>query len=297
MNKSHPLQGLPAPDFALHDPGMAIASIFRPVCRGRRPRGLDLTHKFNGFSLRFTCFEWLDVRDQSVLLGLCGLAGIARSEISAQSAGDIGQQLWVSLKPAEQAVIDKAVVITTSLYQVLDAARLKDNGATGYDRLREILYRLAQVGCRARTADGYDWSMRLLSYAAKPDGVVSVALNGRFAAALAGQHIKTSLVERHSLPTEISELLHCYLTAWVREGRTQRSSVDKLVARIWGIESAKEDTARKRRERMREALDAVGGLPGWSVEVEGRGTTAMATVARSRVGGLPGASSGETVTF
>jgi len=289
MSKSRPLQGLPAPDFALHDPGLAIASIFRPVCRGRRPQGLNVSHAFDGLSLQFTCFEWLDVRDQSVLLGLCGLAGISSSEISALSAGNIGQQLWLDLEPTKQAVIDKAVVITTSHYQVLDAARLKDNGATGYDRLKDMLYRLSQVGCRARTDDGYDWSMRMLSYAARPDGGVSVALNGRFAAALAGQHIKTSLVERHSLPTEISELLHCYLTAWVREGSTQRSSVDKLVARIWGIESAKEDTARKRRERVREALEAVGKLAGWSVEIEGRGTTAIATISRSKVTSLPSA--------
>lgn len=287
MTKSRPLQGLPAPDFSLHDPGLAIASIFRPVCRGRRPQGLNVSHAFNGLSLQFTCFEWLDVRDQSVLLGLCGLAGISSSEITALSAGQIGQQLWLDLEPTQQAVIDKAVVITTSLYQVLDAARLKDNGSTGYDRLRDVLYRLSQVGCRARTADGYDWSMRLLSYAARPDGGVSVALNGRFAAALAGQHIKTSLVERHSLPTEIAELLHCYLTAWVREGSTQRSGVDKLVVRIWGIESANEDTTRKRRERVREALEAVGNLAGWSVQIEGRGIAAIATVSRSKLTSLP----------
>jgi hypothetical protein len=283
MNKARLLRGVPTPEFAIHDPGLAIASIFRPVCRGRRPQGFSLTQSFDGLSLQFTCFEWLDVRDQSVLLALCSLAGISNEEPHAQSHGALGQQLWQHLQPTQQAVIDRAVVIHTTAYQLLQTAAFKDQSTQGYKRLYDILYRLAQVGCRARTETGYDWSMRLLSYASRPDGSINVALNGRFAAAFSGQHIRTSLVERRSLPTEIASLLHCYLTAWVRPGWSQRSGVDKLTQRIWGLDSANESTARKRRERTREALEAIDRLEGWSVQVLGRGSTSMATVTRSNV--------------
>lgn len=280
MNEPRVLYGVPAPDFARHDPATGLASIFRPVARGRRPRGLDVTHAFDGLSLRFTCYEWLDARDQSVLLATCGLAGIASQELTAESPGHIGQQLWLDLEPMQRAMVDRAVVITTSYYQLRDAAGLTDDGGGGYERLKEMLYRLSQVGCRARK-DGYDWSMRMLSYAARPDGSIDIALNGRFAGALAGQHIRTSLAERHSLPSELAELTHCYLTAWIREGHRQKVGIDKLTARIWGVDSAKAETTRKRRERMRDALVSIGELPGWTVEIDGRGEKAMAEIHRS----------------
>lgn len=279
-----PLFGVPAPDFAMHDTATALASIFRPVCRGRRPQGLDVTYKFDGLSLRFVNFEWLDVRDQSVLLACCALAGIGNQDLNRDAPGEIGQRLWLDLEPKEKAVIDRAVVITTTWYQLLDAAGMA-SGKLDYERVKDILFRLSSTGCRAKK-DGYDWSMRLLSYAARPDGSISIALNGRFAAALAGQHIRTSLKERWALPSEIAELSHCYLTAWIREGHHQRVALDKLVGRIWGIESANDETARKRRERLKDALQAIGELPGWTIEIEGRGEHAMATIWRGASSGF-----------
>jgi hypothetical protein len=185
-----------------------------------------VTYLFDGVSLRFTCFEWLDVRDQSVLLACCGLAGIGSQNLDCDAPGEIGQRLWLDLEPREKAVVDRAVVITTTWYQLLASAGMETTGEHHYERIKEILYRLAQVGCRAKTDDGYDWSMRMLSYAARPDGSISIALNGRFAASLAGQHIRTSLKERRALPSEIAELTHCYLTAWIREGHHQRVGLD-----------------------------------------------------------------------
>jgi hypothetical protein len=234
-------------------------------------------------SLKFTCYEWLDVRDQSVLLALCALAGLSNEELRAKSRGALGKQLWRHLQPTEQAVTDRAAVIHTTLYQLMQTANFTDLSTQGYKRLNLILYRLSQVGCLASTENGYHWSMNLLSYALRPDGSINVALNGRFASAFTGQHTRTSLVERRSLPTEIAALLHCYLTAWVRPGGTQRSGVDKLTQRIWGLDSANESTARKRRERTREALEAINRLEGWTVKIVGRGSASIATVTRPSV--------------
>ncbi len=276
-----PLFGVPAPDFAMHDPATALASIFRPVCRGRRPKGLDVTYAFDGLSLRFVNFEWLDVREQSILLACCALAGISSQDLDREAPGKIGQQLWLDLEPKEKAVIDKAVVVTTTYYQLLESAGMA-TGKLDYERLKEMLFRLASTSCRAKK-DGYDWSMRLLSYAARPDGSISIALNSRFSAALAGHHIRTSLKERQALPSEIAELTHCYLTAWIREGHHQRIKLDNLAVKVWGVESANGETIRKRRERIGDALRSIGDLSGWKVDVSGRGEHAMATIWRVRV--------------
>jgi hypothetical protein len=178
--------------------------------------------------------------------------------------------------------VDEVKVVTTTFYQVRLAARFTDNGRDGYQRLRDILYRLSQVGCRVRSDDGYDWSMQLLSYLSNSDGDVSVALNSRFAKALlaGGQHVRTSLVERHSLPNEIAQLLHCHLTAWVRVGSSKKSRIDLLAKRLWGEMSVNEATTRKRRKTVREALTAVGDLPGWSVQIGSVGVRQLATIQR-----------------
>lgn len=274
--------GVPAPDFALHDPATALSSIFRPVCRGRRPKGLDITNTFAGLSLRFTCFEWLDVRDQSVLLGAIGLAGISSETLDKGSSGPIGKQLWLDLKPEDRAVDDVTVTFKTSYYQLLDAAGGTQSGQQHYEALKDALYRLSQVGCRAKT-NGYDWSMRLLSYSANDnDKTVRIALNTRFAAAFAGQHINISLEERNTLKGEISALVHCWLSAWCREGQCGKIGTDKLVAKIWGNETLNDGTARTRRKRLSDALIEIGELPGWTVKFTGRGGTAMVLIWRSK---------------
>jgi hypothetical protein len=276
---SRPLFGVPAPDFAMHDPGTALASIFRPVCRGPRPKGLDVSTTFDGLTLRFVNFEWLDVREQSILLACCALAGLGSQEITRDAPGEIGKKLWTDLEPKERAVTDRGVVIVVSYYQLMQAAGLPTN-KYGYERVKEMLFRLSATTCRAKK-DGYDWSMNLLSYAARPDGTISIALNGRFADALAGQHIRTSLLERRSLPSEIAQLMHCALTAQIRKGHHQRVRLDVLAERVWGG-PAREDARRKRRERIGDALRAIGQIPGWRVDIQGRGEHAMATIWHSQ---------------
>ena len=279
--KRRSLFGVESPDFAMHDPGTALASVFRPVCRGRRPKGMDITQTFDGSSLRFVNYEALDVRDQSLLLACIGLAGISSVTLDKDASGPIGKQLWLNLEPEKDAVFDQAVVVHTSYYQLLASAGYKSDGKIEYEQLKESLFRLSATTVRAQK-DGYDWSMKILSYSAN-DKTVRIALNGRFAAALAGQHVRVSLEERFSLKSEIAELVHCYLTTWVRPGEHQCTGLDRLVARIYGVESIDPATTRKRRERMRDALtDEIDGLPGWSVTFIGKGGTSQATIWRSK---------------
>lgn len=267
--------------FALHDPATALASLFRPVCRGRRPLGLKVFSEFDGFDLMFTCYEWLDTRDQSILLAAVGMAGIEGVALSASAPGEIGQQLWTDLEPAEDALKGKAVVITTTYYALLEAAGLPTRGAD-YERVKDILYRLAQVGCRVKK-DGYDWSMRVLSYASRPDGTIHIALNDRFAQALAGQNVRVSLDERRQIKGDTAQVLHAWLTATTRAGsKGLWMGLDAISVRVWGVEAQNAGTQRKRRHALVEALAEIEAI-GWKIEQKGRGTRHQVRVARPKI--------------
>jgi len=267
--------------FAKIDPSLAIASLFRPITRGRRPKAFEMTTENDGLRLRWRSFEHLDSRDQSVLYACAALALLEENgNLSADSNGPIGKQLWLDLEPSERAVKDNAVAYDTSYYKILEAAGMESSGKHHYDRLKAILDRLSDVSIRAQK-DDYDWKMRLISYAAKPDGRVSIALNARMAAALAGQHVKVNLEERRTLGSNDTEhIAHGWLSAWLRPGKTAVIGVDKLALKIWGTESAKEATTRKRRERTVKALQQISSLAGWRVSIEGKGKAAKATISR-----------------
>jgi len=268
--------------FARQDPALALVSIFRPVCRGRRQGGLTIKHEHSGLKLKFNVWQALDSRDQSVLLGAIALAALTRTNsLGAEVEHPRGQQLWLNLKPTESAVMDRALVVKTTRYALLQAAGLHDKGQN-YGLLEDCLERLSMVGCRARK-EGYDWSMRLLSYAETPEGNLHIALNPRFAQALSGHHVHVSLTERKALNGDTAKLAHAWLSAWLRQGSTNSIRLDRLAEKIWGPPSETPATNRKRRERTWKALEEIGKLSGWLVKIEGQGAKAKASIKRPRM--------------
>lgn len=269
--------------FALHDPATALASLFRPVSKGRRPSGLKVESEFNGYRLMFTCFEGLDVRDQSILLAAVGIAGFDQLTIGANTEGEIGSKLWADLEPSDRAQAGSAVIATTTLYALMGAAGMPTRG-DDYDRVKDILYRLSQVGCRVRK-DGYDWSMRLLSYCANPDGTIHIALNERFATAMGAgeQSIRVSLDERRNISGETGQVLHAWLTAITRPGsKGVWMGLDAIAIRVWGVESKNGNTVRGRRALLLEALVEIEAQ-GWKVEQKGRGARHQVRLTRPKV--------------
>lgn len=278
---------------AKHDPATALASLFRPITRGRRPGGLEITSKFAGMDLKFMVWKALDTRDQSVLLAVIGMAGIENAELTANASGQRGQQLWLDLNPQENAQSDRAIVVTTSIYNLVHAAGMSDNGQkyrmidpkTGeklnIGEIEDCLTRLSMVGCVAEK-EGYRWSMNLLSFAQAPDGRLNIALNSRFANAIGGQYVHVSLAERRELHhSEPAQLAHAWLSAWLKHGKTQSISLDKMAEKVWGAKSKNESTNTTRRARIKEALLDISQLSGWNLKIEGRGKKAIATIKRA----------------
>lgn len=272
--------------FARSDRATAMASLFRPITKGRRPLGLKVPVEYEDTKLTFTSFEWLDSRDQTILLSLIGLAGIESVHIGAESSGEIGKKLWNGLNPLNSALGENGAVVETTLYKLLQAAGMGDDAKT-YTRVKDILDRLSQVNCKAQS-DGWQWSMRFLSYAFNEDGTLVVALNARFAQALAdgSTYARINLEERRQLDGDIAQLVHSWLNATVRAGNNFSIGIDKLVIRIWGFESQKDATKRKRRALVIAALDEIRSLKGWQVTVSGRGIEAMATIKRPKLIGF-----------
>lgn len=269
--------------YAKHDPATALASIFRPTKKGeKRQKGLEVQAEFGGCTLLYTCWEYLDSLDQTVLLAAIGMAGMQDVHLTGDAPGPIGQQLWLELMPEETATNGYAAIVITSRYALLEAAGMSKS-KNDYERLKSILYRLAQVGCRAKM-DGNDWSMRLLSYAAQSDGTIHIALNQRLAAALAGQHVKVSLDERRQLSGDITKILHVWLSASIRSGATSYwMRLDTLAERVWGEEAADDTTLRDRRSKMRLSLKEIAAKLGWKVEVKGIGARSQAQITRPNV--------------
>ena len=269
-------------DHARTDPALALVSLFRPVCRGRRPRGLTYEHEHNGLRLKFNVWIGLDSRDQSVLLGAVGLAGMLAAVeethgLSANVSHSRGQELWLGLRATDSAIVDCAIVVKTTRYALLHAAGLDDKGRN-YRLLEDCLERLSMVGCRARK-DGYDWSMQLLSYAETPEGQLHIALNARCAEALTGHHVHVSLIERRALHGDTARLTHAWLSAWLRQGNTNTIRLDRLAEKVWGPSSTNGSTNRSRRERITKALQEIS-KQGWKVYITGRGGSSKASIKR-----------------
>lgn len=273
-------------NFARTDRATATASLFRPITRGKRPIGLKVIADYDETKLTFTSYEWLDSRDQTILLALIGMAGIESVNITSDASGEIGKKLWAGLNPLNSALGDYGAVVETTLYKLLQASGMPDDTKT-YTRVKEIIYRLSQVNCRAQS-EGWEWSMRFLSYAFHDDGTLVVALNARFAQALTqgSTYARINLEERRQLDGDIAQLVHSWLNATVRAGNTFQIGIDKLVIKIWGVEAKIDATSRKRRTLVVRALEEISELKGWKISFRGRGLDTIATIKRPKMLGF-----------
>lgn len=284
------------PTYALTDPATALASIFRPVpAKGMRERGLIIKASFDGFDLTFRGAEALDARDQSVLLACCAFAAMSGLNINKKSRGKVGRLLWENLSiqtevEAELSTIStteeilemalEAATFDTTAYQLLSVMD-SSKSASDYERLAECLERLASTTCIVKK-NGFTCSMHLLSFAAAPNGTLSIAINPRFTAAFTGHHIRTSIEERNSLKTDVSRLVHALLTARLREGSRFVYSIPLLSLSIWGGVAEKSATERQRWKQVRDALEHINKIDGWNIEIAGVGKACKAIVSRAK---------------
>lgn len=260
-------------EFAQHDPALAMASLFRPVARGRRPTGLEISATFGTVEIEFGLHTAVDTRDQTVLLTIMALAA-GGPPLTSSSAGPIGQQLWLELNEVGKATFDgRSTVLDTNLHTLMREGGLT-LGGSAYDSVRGSLKRLSRISLIVRDGQkGHrrEFSQNFISYRIdEKSGGVSIALNTRLAEALVGQHIRVNLHERSLLTSESAQICHAWLSAWIKHGSSSRISLDKLIEKVWGDTKVKAPTLRKRRSRLRTALDELRDLDGWRITEDDR---------------------------
>ena len=81
--------------FARVDPATALASLFRPLARGKkRAGGLEVNQFFGGIELRWHVWRELDAFDQDVFFAIVGLLCSARIQLTSATGGSIPKNTW-----------------------------------------------------------------------------------------------------------------------------------------------------------------------------------------------------------
>lgn len=262
--------------FAKADPATSMASLFRPVTKGRRPKGLEVSTRWGeSVSLTFFIHTGLDTKDQTSLLTLIALAGLGGKRLTSTTDAPTGRGLWLELNsPGDPDYSGEAVVVETTYNEMITAADTKASGRA-YESIKASLSRLSRVIIEVETKDEV-YSQHLLSYRiSKVTGRLIVALNSRICAALSGQYVRIALDERSMLSSDPAKVAHAWLCAWLRPGRTQRIHIDTLSEKVWGSEAIQDYTRRKRRKTLRAAIIEISGLPGWKAEESEDGQIAV----------------------
>lgn len=285
--------------YAKHDPAMALMPIVRTAYRGgknertkksgkfnakktggcesKETNAFDITQEFEGGSIRMMGTYYLTPSDQSLLLALLGIAGAEPHTLSAESDTEPESMLWEQLSCYRDATNKETVFVDTTLYRLSDLV-YGERSEERYELLHESILRITAITVEITAQEEEEqgkrkgkckrWSSsRLISYAGGDTDRVQVAINWRLAQAVAGvdvQHVRISLAERHALNDERAQIIHGWLSAWLRPGRTGNIATDTLAEKVYGA-SATGSTQSMRRKRTREALQLINELPGWSV--------------------------------
>lgn len=276
---------------ARHDPAHCLApGLFRSLKRGeRKTHKLDVIYEFgDGQRIEFSGPEPLGADDLRVLQGLVALAGPCGLVLSPEPKTEGGQQLRLFLEPKWDAVQYDALVVKGS-YRGL----AKEIGYADIENsrpIRDCIERLWKVSIIAHFDKKRQGYRLLAEYASNDtDGRLYVALNPRITQAIMGsaQHTRISMDEVRALRSDVARLLHQRLCGWIDSGESRRATVETLCGYVW-LEGAKTEAMKKRRQRVRAALDELRGL-GWAVieyaagkfEI-GRGVTSCLTVPNPR---------------
>lgn len=259
--------------FAKSDPALSLASLFRPISRGRRPKGVMLSSPWGeDLTLHFKIHTGLDTTDQSVFLTLVALAAVKGRNIDKRTTSPIGRQLWIGLNDEGDVEYNgTATAFRTSSYEILKEMGLS-LGSKNYAALLNCLDRLDGVSFKGETSRFIHPSQKLIKYQIDKDSKdIAIVLNSRICQALTGHYVRIELWERQSLGTDTAKVCHAWLCAWCGAGGSKSIGIDKLQGKIWGVDSSKPSTVRSRRRGLRVALAEIGKIPGWAVSEDGRG--------------------------
>lgn len=260
--------------YAKIDPAFLADGLFRP--RSNLKVNIDVRREFDGGRIRFLGPQ-LGAAHQSVLLALCARTGRDGIHLVGDAKDLRGQQLRLGLTPEQQviqSIVDDVDLQETSYsrvdvtaYSLLIDAGLHDN-SKDYKRLIDMMSELASMTVY-RAVGRKGGVSQLLSFR-HDDDKMAISLNWRLADAIFGhQNVQVSLYERRALKSPTARILHAWLSAHIRLGKSlmngQGAMVDTLCRHVWGEDQKKVSNvaASKRRRQVKDALSEINGLDGW----------------------------------
>lgn len=261
--------------FAKLDPAHVLDGLFVPITKtGEALYKVEGT--FKGGVIKFEGVQ-LDVKHQSVLLAIMARGARAGKDkvVIDGSATDLqARQARLSLSVDGSAQESKMGSVKCTAYALLKDAGMEDS-KKGYADLKKILTQLATVKLY-RSANGH-WGVSSIigNVGGDDDGNLIVTINWRLAGALTGgQNVHVSLNERHALSSSpVAKILHTWLSAYIRPGGQlmagRGAEVDTLIRHVWGNRPCSDGVMKQRRMRIREALDHISRLEGWTARVDG----------------------------
>lgn len=186
------------------------------------------------------------------------------------SADDLRARQFALLETDGRAQNMDVSIVRCSAYSLLSDAGMA-TGRSDYIKMLKLLHQMSTVTVyRGQGANG--GTSRLLSFQHRSDELI-LSLNWRLTDAIfGGQNIQISLIERRELSdSPVAKILHAWLSGHIRPGghlmAGRGAEVDSLIRHVWGKRPCSEGVMRIRRMRLREALEQVARLPGWSVQI------------------------------
>jgi len=261
--------------FAKVDPAHLLDGLFTPTTR-KGEALYDVQGEFDGISISFKGVQ-MSATHQSLLLAIS--ARTARENKNAVlvsgNESDLHGKTIKALEMTGKAINKDVSVVKCSAYALLADAGMTDAG-NNYKDMVEKLHEMPTVTMyRGNGLNG--GSSRLLSFDHDGEQFI-VRLNWRMADAILGkQNIQISLHERNWLKdSAVAKILHAWLSGHIRLGGQlmagRGAEIDTLIKHVWGKKPASEDVMKKRRYRVRQALEEINKIDGWVCIIKGSHT-------------------------
>lgn len=275
------------PRWARYDLAIGLSLLFRPLPKTKHRPKLHVVYlQSGGLELRFSAREALGMPEQTLLLAVLELAGekFFRSGdeqvLNGACVDGIGVMLWSDLFPDGPWEGAQTLRLDTS-WEELNHRTGNSQGGSANETRRQSLVRLCEVvvweKCLERGTVRQSYLVRWLT---GDDRRIHLALNPRLAAGFfQAQYATVSMAERLQLRADLPMAIHAFLSTTIRPGHQLHIRPETLATRMWpdNHASAPAGTIRRRYGDLVRGINAVGGLPKWSVSW---GATGVATIVR-----------------
>jgi hypothetical protein len=292
-------------NFAMQDRASSLMSIFKYIPKTKakedRPK-YSVKSEFNNRKIEITCFDMLDTTDQAVLLAIIALAPIKdednrRPIIDITTPEDERSELASilingfnsSFNPFGELVKEysKCSVVNCSINRIAnilgmsEGVKSRENIANSIKRLSLTSYTIT-ANCNDGVDKTDEFTQPFITYF-KTGKQFTISLNGIFTSAFNKQYSRIQLDERREIGSKnsLSQLIHAHFCATVPVGeKGQKFFCKTLVERFMHKDYLAKDEKRVRRT-VKEAIENINNLEGWSVVKKGEGKDLIFQVNRA----------------